>query len=440
MRLTFSAFLLFAAAVLQAADFQSFQAARAVIGQPSFSARDKGMVPLSLSLAKGNLYVADVSGHVLTYDVSQIGQAKSAGCPVCLVTPLSTIQQSVFAGVAAVAVYGNNIVIADSKAHRVMIWNGISPTKQPDVVLSAFKNPTSVAIDSKRLFVGDAATHHVFVWNALPTSDSQAPDVTLGANDSVESVGPDSIQTPAALASDGVNLFVADSGARRVLVFSPADSGMPQVLNAATLVPGPLAPGTLVSIEQAAAGTATVFLNGNSIPVTDVNGDQLQVQIPYDLSGASAGSLWIKNERDGGAVSVSAPVALHFASASPGIFAFGATEPRTGLLLHAQGNVPLSPEDGAKPAEVLCVWATGLGAVSAYPNSDGAFETVIPVRATVNGNPVDVLSAVLPADATGVYEVRLRLPAQVPANAALVVFQNDARSNAVTFPIALNPK
>jgi uncharacterized protein (TIGR03437 family) len=261
----------------------------------------------------------------------------------------------------------------------------------------------------------------------------------LGATDTAD-VGADTIQSPAALVSDGANLFVADAAAHRVLVFSPAEIEMPQAVNAATLGAGPLAPGTLVAIEHAASATATVFLNGNPVPVTDVSGDQLQVQIPYELDNTTAGSLWIRSQLEDGTASVSRPAAVRFTSASPGIFAFGAKEPRTGLMLHAPMNVPLSPEDPAKPSELLTVWATGLGAVASEANSDGAFDTLTPVHATINGNTIEVVSAVLPAEATGVYAVHLRMPAQLPPSATLVLLQNDFKSNAVTFPVDSTPQ
>jgi uncharacterized protein (TIGR03437 family) len=427
MRRSIVTLLLCAATVLPAADFQDFQAARAVIGQPSFSAHEKGAIAHSLSLVKGNLYVADASGRVLTYDVSRIGNAKTPGCPVCLPVPQATIGQNVFGDVAAFAVYGRKIAIADTKNHRVLLWTGTSSGKQPDVTLSGFRNPVSVALDSERLFVGDAATHHVFIWNSFPIENSQPPDVTLGSD--LDGPGADTIQSPTALVSDGANLYVADAAARRVMVFSPAIASMPQIVNAASLESGPFAPGTLVEISPA-AGTA-VLLNGAPVPVTETDGDKLQVQIPYDLNNATAASLWVKSENG-----TSVPVPLRFTSASPGIFAFGATDPRTGMVLHAPAGIPLSPEDPAKPSELLSVWATGLGAVSPSPNSDGSFDVLTPVRATLNGNLVEVVSAVLPAAATGIYEVRLRLPSRLPGSASLVVSQNDVESNLVTFPLA----
>jgi uncharacterized protein (TIGR03437 family) len=433
MRVQILAAFLLSCLTLSAADFQDFQAARAVIGQASFSAHDPGVTAVALSLAKGSLYVADASGQLLSYDLSLIGAGPSTTCPVCLVTPRSKTAQNVFEGIAAVAVNGGKIVIADAKSHSVMVWSGASSLEQPNIVLSGFANPTSVALDNHRLFVGDAGSHHVFIWNTLPTTGSQPPDITLGVSDNYDSPGPDTIQTPAALASDGGNLYVADSAAHRVLVFSPGDMGSPRIVNAATLTAGPLAPGTLVSISSNTK--STVLLNGSALRVTDTTGDQIQVQIPFDLGNSLSGSLWTQSVLDDGAASVSRPVAVHFTTNSPGIFAFGAKEPRTGLLLHTAGAIPLSPEDPAKPSEVLTVWATGLGLVTAEANSDGSFGVLAPLRAILNGVDVEVLSATLPADATGIYEVRLRLPAELSDSANLMLIQNDVKSNVVTFPV-----
>jgi len=434
MRSRLIAFILLVGSVLSASEFQDGQAARAVIGQPSFSAHDRGIVARALSISKGNLYVADNIGHLLTYDVSQIGSARTPGCPVCVVAPQSASEQNVFEGVAASAVNGQNVAIADASSRHVMLWYGVSPIQKPNVVLSGFANPVSVALDDQRLFVGDAGSHHVYIWNSLPHVAGQLPDVTLGMSEGMDGVGADTIQTPAALASDGANLFVADSDAHRVLIFSPALMAMPQVLNAATLSGGALAPGTLFLLDHGAS-SASVFLNGNPLRVADLNGDQMQLQIPYELNNATAASMWVKTEQEDGTAITSRPVAVRFAAASPGIFAFGAQEPRTGMLLHASEAIPLSPEQPARPGEVLTVWATGLGAIASEANTDGGFTTLIPVRASVNGNSVEVLSAELPAEATGIYEVRLRLPASMPAGANLILAQNDVKSNVVTFPV-----
>ena len=162
----FAISFLLGSAVLNAADFQDFQAARAVLGQPSFSAHEKSLSPVALSLSKGSLNVADSSGHLLSFDLARVGNAPTPGCPVCVTSPQTTTPQNVFEGISAFAVNGHDIAIVDTKAHRVMLWNGKS-SSQPTVILSSFVNPVSVALDSQRLFVGDAGAHHVFIWNSV---------------------------------------------------------------------------------------------------------------------------------------------------------------------------------------------------------------------------------------------------------------------------------
>ena len=88
--------------------------------------------------------------------------------------------------------------------------------------------------------------------------------------------------------------------------------------------------------------------------------------------------------------------------------------------------------------ELITAWATGLGAVSSDANTDGSFDVLTPVHASVNGNSAEVISSTLAADSTGVYEVRLRLPAGLSGSVSLTLTQNDTRSNAVTFPAVAN--
>ena len=121
--------MLFAvAACSYAGDFQNGQAARAVIGQSSFSAHEGNFAARALTVSHGRLNAAD-SNRSLTYDLSAIPNAKddlssnkSAGCAVCGFTPLFTANQSVFQGIAASAVFGKTVVIADEPNRRVLIW------------------------------------------------------------------------------------------------------------------------------------------------------------------------------------------------------------------------------------------------------------------------------------------------------------------------------
>jgi len=443
--------------LVQGSEFHTGQAARAVIGQPSFSAREAGISANALSLARGKLYAAEMN-RILAFDVSN-------PCALCGLAPVSVVNESVTRGVSAMAVSGNVVVIADTGNHRVLIWRSTTPPAgvigqlQPDVVLGeSIVDPVSVAYDGHRLFVGDALQHRVLIWNALPSADNQPADVVLGQSDSA--AGAASVGTPTALASDGTNLFVADTENRRILIFSTGDIDLSEndIVNSATLLSAPLAPGTLVTIHAAGAASNSqsaepagegplptqlagveVYLNGSPLPLLSVSPDEIQAQLPYDLGSGNCGSLYLRSLRDGGTVLLSSAAAVHFAAASPGIFAIGKMEPRNGLLLHANGEQPEdgSPANGApitsdhpaSPGEKVTIWANGLG----FQGEEAAF----PVRAVINGEPAEVVSARLPRGAVGVYEVVIALPPHFASGseARLQLVQNSVPSNTVTFPV-----
>jgi uncharacterized protein (TIGR03437 family) len=439
MKLRLSCTLLFlSASLLSAAEFRTGAAARAVIGQSSFSSREPGIVAHALSVSKGVLYVADDSNQVLAFDTAHLVGSRAGACGVCVTTPVSVTDQGVIPGVASSVAYGPTVVVADASSHRVMIWRSFAV--KPDVVLgSMVVDPVSVAFDGQRLFVGDAALHRVLVWKSLPATDDQPADAVLGQMDAADGTGADTIQTPAALASDGSNLYVADAAARRVLVYSPGDTPLSgkQILNAASLTPGPVAPGSLLSIEYPVSGggdSLHVLLDGLEMPLLEVTGDVIQTQVPYSVT-PSAASLVVRAEHGDGSASFSDAVGVSLVAASPGVYAFGGKEPRSGLLLHA--GEPVTAENPAKPGEVLTVWATGLGAVNG-PAGNKAVEVITPVNVLINGEPAAVLSATLPEAAVGVYEVHVQVPPSITPGrpATLLLSQNDIKSNAVIFPVA----
>jgi uncharacterized protein (TIGR03437 family) len=479
---------------MQAAEYQMGQAARAVIGQSGFSSRDAGVSATALSLDAGHLYAAEPSGRVLTFDIAGIPTPKDdlstlrrGLCNLCGLAPSAVASQNVFPGVAGVSSYGRTVVVADPSHHHVLIWRNTSePSTAPDVVLgrgeatgisgSTLSNPVSVAFDGKRIFVGDAALHRVLVWNSIPSAGDQPADAVLGqpdlySSDVSDAPRADSIRFPAALVSDGTNLFVSDTADRRILVFTPGETALADnsVMNAATLAPGPVAGGTLVtikgkglsyrsdSVQQNPDGNlplklagVEVLFNGVAIPLLSVAPDEVQGQIPYGLENMSSASLYIRTERPDGSTWISNAVAIGIAPASPGLYAFTGTEPRTGILLHRpndgedSGGTPVTAESPAVPGEIVTVWATGLGPVMAdeaspvegvpFAGPDAA--VTLPVAASVNGRIAQVLSATLPRGAIGIYEVRVLVPdTETSQRAQLVITEHGINSNAILFPV-----
>lgn len=256
------------------------------------------------------------------------------------------------------------------------------------------------------------------------------------------------------------------------LVWAETPVSVDAVVNAASLAPGPLAPGTLAVItgsglsegsETASAngtqplptklGGVQVFLYGAALPLLSVSPTEVQFQLPYHIDGFSTGMIYVRTDHSDGSTTVSKGTSIEIESAAPGIYAFGGAEPRAGLILHAQasGSSPAgAPVTAANPAhagETLLVWATGLGDVQA----EGTDETVkaglplstsdAPVKNTVdagvNGRSVSVVSAVLPQGAVGVYEVRIQLPDDLLSDpkAQLSLMEDGRASNTVLFPL-----
>jgi uncharacterized protein (TIGR03437 family) len=463
---------------LGAAEFQSGQAARAVIGQPSFSAQDAGIAVTTLSLSNGKLYAADAAHRLLTFDLSRIPASKDdlsgrqGPCGLCGFPAVEQVNQAVLPGVAGVAVYGNAVAMVDTPNHRLLFWPDAARPDPEQLVLGADEliEPVSVALDGKALFVGDAASHRVLVWNALPTSDNQPADAVLGG--SSDSPGADTMNRPDALVSDGTNLFVGDSVDRRILVFTAGDAPLARnsMINSASLAAGVLAPGTLVTMNgsgftDAAAtvpddgsprlptklgGVEAVF-DGVALPLLAVSATEVRAQLPYETANALSASLYIRTEHSDGSITITNAIAVKLAATSPGLFAFGGTEPRTGLMLHSSGpaeqaGTPVTAEDPARPGEVLVFWAAGLGAVES--GSERAPTMGVPfagpdatvasrVSAVIGGRSAPVLSATLPQGSIGVYEVRVQLPADLPgdSHAELLIAQEGAVSNTVTIPV-----
>ena len=104
----------------------------------------------------------------------------------------------------AVASDGVRLVVADTNNNRVLIWNSIPGTnRQPaDVVLgqkdfktnfvarpptaSSLLGPQGVWIQGNQLFVADSQNHRVLIWNSIPTSNAKPADFVLGFSKRVQ--------------------------------------------------------------------------------------------------------------------------------------------------------------------------------------------------------------------------------------------------------------
>ena len=267
---------------LQAADFMTGQAARAEIGQSTFTTLNSDHISASIigaasgiAYANNTLFIADanrvqatpVNNRVLIYEniSSQIPSptekiTQGVRCPVCSAKANVALGQTDFtsAGFAippnqasfrtptGIASDGQILAVADTDNNRILIWKSIPRTTgtpadivlgQPDFVTvqspprldeKSFRAPQGLWIQGTRLFVSDTQNHRVLVWNHIPTSNNQAADYVLGEPNFTTAPGPvvtsikaaaNNLFYPVSVTSDGIRLFVTDLGNNRVLIW-----------------------------------------------------------------------------------------------------------------------------------------------------------------------------------------------------------------------------
>jgi len=274
--------LLFSAVAAFAGDFHTAQAARLVIGQPTFVAQDEGASAKLLGGVGGLAYANDM---LFVTDANRVGATpmnhrvlmfknlsqqlpgptdlltQGERCNVCKGTADVVLGQDNFADVdldlkanrfrvpTAVATDGKIVAIADTDNNRVLIWNSIptSNGQAADVVLGqssfttnsisrtpnnkSLRGPQGVWIQNGKLFVADTQAHRVLIWNKIPTSSGAAADVVVGQPDFNTALDQDLTKQPAtpsastllnpvSVTSDGTRMYVADLAHNRVLIWN----------------------------------------------------------------------------------------------------------------------------------------------------------------------------------------------------------------------------
>lgn len=269
-------------AVTPAVDFTTGQAARAVIGQPTFTAQQTGASDVlvggvsGLAFAKDTLYVADanrvgagpINNRVLIFQgvsnflPSPTSELRSLErCPVCKGRATLVLGQPDFTKTdysisqtglrlpTAVASDGNVMAVADTDNNRVLIYFTI-PTRsgtpadvvvgQPDFKSNAtaipptatsLRGPQGVWIYGGKLYIADTQNNRVLIYNSIPTANGVTADVVLGQKDfntfvqsnlaeAPADAKPDNLLNPVSVTSDGLRLYVSDLGHNRVLIWN----------------------------------------------------------------------------------------------------------------------------------------------------------------------------------------------------------------------------
>jgi uncharacterized protein (TIGR03437 family) len=393
------------------------------------------------------------------------------------VTAAGTVSSVARITTRGVAVDGTgNVYASDSPSHRIV---RIDPNGHTTILAGTgdpgfsgdggaassaqLNSPSGVAVDGQgNLYISDTGNHCVRVMGPDGIIRTIAGN---GAADFSGDGGPArsaSLNAPAGLAvdSDG-NVWVADAGNNRVRKLTPGPIAVDQnqpvsVVNAASMLPGPVAPGEMVSIFGVGIGPVTpasgaldesgllsteladtkVLFNGTPAPLFYAQDSQVNAQSPYEIAGAPTADVevFFQGESRGKATVV-------VAASAPGIFTLSAGAGRA-IALNQDGslNSPIKP---AREASIVTLYATGDGltqpASTAGKPATAPFPVpVLPVTLTVGGYPAQILFAGEAPGYAGLLQVNARLPGGfAPAYNVPVVLSVGAASSQPGVTIAV---
>ena len=234
----------------------------------------------------------------------------------------------------------------------------------------------------------------------------------------------------------------------RRLVVTPALGPTPAssaagVVNAASEVGGPVAPGEIVAVYGSGIGPATlasfqitpfnffesytgnttVTFDGIPAPIFYSSAGQTAVIVPYSVAGQSTTQMIVTYQGR-----ASAPVTVSVAQSAPGLFSANATGTGNGSIINQDGSIN-SPANPAARGSVIQILGTGEGQTNP-PGVDGRIalsvfpRPVLPVKVTIGG--IDATAGIqsagaLPNMVAGVFQAKVSVPANAPTGAVPVV-------------------
>lgn len=322
-------------------------------------------------------------------------------------------------------------------------------SKLPDLVTSV-QNLFSFGSIIKSLAIGN--TGNAWFIDRVSRIFRDVSGFPLGASGGFSGDGAPAVaatyNNPISLAhAPNDDLYFLDQGNNRVRKFSSARAKPAPVIapggvvNSASLQPGPIAPGELVTIYGSNFGSnqlQTAAAKNNAIgtvlddvrvlfrgttegAITAITSTQINVFVPYLVDGSP--SFLDTNVPVSVVVEVagiqSAPAEVQLASTVPALYSANGSGSAQGAILNQDGSVNSAANPAAR-GSVITLFGTGGGFTNpALP--DGALVVaapysvpISPLSATIGGKPADVLYAgAAPTLATGVLQIDARLPMDV---------------------------
>ena len=253
-----------------------------------------------------------------------------------------------------------------------------------------FALPAGLAFDNNRnLYVTDLLNNRVRMIGANGIVQTV---VGSGARGDVGDGGPATaaaLASPRDVAADGLgNLYFSDQDNNRVRKLSLTTLAIRTVVNAASGVAGPVAPGEAVAIYGTQLGSDVTF-DGVTAQVLYASSNQVNVIVPRQIAGRTFTELRVGAPGIG-----SSTFTLTVRDAAPGIFTLTGTGTGQGAVINEDGTIN-STANPAQRGSIVAIYGTGQGVLS------GASVKILGIEA-------EILFA--GETAPGLFQVNARVP------------------------------
>ena len=305
--------------------------------------------------------------------------------------------------------------------------------------------PVDVAVDaSGNLFIADQRNDRIRMVSTTGIITTVAGSGQKGFSGDGGPATQASLDGPSGVTLDASgNLYIVDHYNYRIrkVTFAPA-AAFPAngVTSAASFLPGHVAPGQIISIFGVNLGPATgvsgaldpatgklattlsdttVLFNNTPGPLFFVRQDQINVQVPYEVSTSGNVQIVVRSK-----VGTSSAVAIPTGPSAPGIFTVSGGRGQAALL-----NQDSTVNSAANPADrgtVVQIFMTGQGAVSPAVATGALAPTQppfalasLPVVVTIGGKTATLQFSGLAPGFVGLLQVNAFVPQDVTPGAAV---------------------
>jgi uncharacterized protein (TIGR03437 family) len=287
------------------------------------------------------------------------------------------------------------------------VWMVTPSGSHSQVAAGLWSSPQGIAVDaSGNLLVADSGLGKVVSINTYGQVAAIAGTGTAGfagdggAAAAAELNAPSDVVVSTSGAWSG-SVYIADTGNGRVrqLVGSPSAQTVAPILvvnaaNAASLAPGPVAPGMLMAITGTGLTSndlpaTQILFNTTNAPILAITPTEILVRAPVSLVGSTSVTITVNNQN-----LQMAQVVANVAAAAPALFA------------DASGQVSAINQDGtlnsaSNPAaqnSILSLFGTGEGV------------TGLPFLVAIGGYPCTILYAGPAGAYPGMFQINIQLP------------------------------